>query len=124
MHECFGCAVCVDFEQQHGRFPTAADLPQLQTAARELAAAARAEAVSEAGGGAVSRDLIPEDVMPAETLEEYVLGTAELPPVNAVVGGVLANEVLKAVSKRGEPVNNFFFFSLADNVGLIESLGK
>lgn len=117
-------AVCADFEQQHGRFPAAEDLSQLERNARELAAAARAEALAESGGAPSSRDLVTEDVMPSETLAEYVLGTMELAPVNAVVGGVLANEVLKSVSKRGEPVNNFFFFSLADNVGLIESLGK
>lgn len=52
-----------------------------------------------------------------------MLGTTELPPVSAVLGGVLANELLKAVSHNGEPINNCFFFSLADNVGLVETLG-
>lgn len=58
-----------------------------------------------------------------QVLEELVTGDAELPPVNAVLGGVLANEILKVVSHRGEPVNNCFFFSLMDNVGQIETLG-
>lgn len=58
-----------------------------------------------------------------QVLEELVTGDAELPPVNAILGGVLANEILKVISLRGEPVNNVFFFSLMDNVGQIETLG-
>lgn len=58
-----------------------------------------------------------------QVLEELVTGEAELPPLNAVLGGVLANEILKVISHKGEPVNNFFFFSLMDNVGQIETLG-
>jgi ubiquitin-like 1-activating enzyme E1 A len=116
-------AVCAECELENGRIPTAEDLSQLQQRARELAKAARAESLSDSHGSVASRDLIPEDVLSEGMLAEYVLGTSELPPVNAVVGGVLANEVLKAVSHKGEPVNNFFFFSLEDNVGLIETLG-
>ncbi len=119
-----GTAVCADFEMEKGLFPREQDLPELESRARQLAAAVREETTSNANDGASLRDAISEDVMPAEVLREYVLGTSELPPVNAVVGGVLANEVLKSFSKKGEPINNFFFFSLADNVGLIESLGK
>lgn len=61
--------------------------------------------------------------LPSQVLEELVTGDTELPPVNAVLGGILANEILKVVSQKGEPVNNFFFFSLMDNMGQIESLG-
>lgn len=42
--------------------------------------------------------------------------------VNAVLGGVLANEVLKAVSRRGEPVNNLFLFCLTDGAGAVECM--
>lgn len=42
--------------------------------------------------------------------------------MNAVLGGVLANEVLKAVSCRGEPMNNFFFYSLLDGSGVVECM--
>jgi ubiquitin-like 1-activating enzyme E1 A len=121
-------AVCADFERQKGRFPGPGDLGFLAQQARILAAEARADAaVDGAKSGAPPppppRDLVTEDVMPEEALAEFVLGVAELPPVNAVLGGVLANEMLKAVSHKGEPINNFFFFSLADNVGLVETLG-
>lgn len=86
--------MCADCESHAGRFPTREDLPALQDRARELAADARAGAEADAKGAALPRDLVGEDVMPADILEEYVTGTAELPPVNAVLGGVLANEVL------------------------------
>ena len=50
---------------------------------------------------------------------------AELAPINAVIGGVLANEVLKLVSHKGEPFNNFFFFTLSDGAGVVErAVGK
>ena len=35
---------------------------------------------------------------------------AELAPVCAVVGGVVASEVIKAISGKGAPINNAFFF--------------
>lgn len=119
--------MCADFERQKGRFPGAGDLDFLAQQARILAAEARADAAVDGAGanlGVAARDLVSEDVMPEEALREYVLGTAELPPVSAVLGGVLANEILKAVSHKGEPINNCFFFSLADNVGLVETLGQ
>ena len=119
------CAVCADFEKQTGRFPGSGDLDFLRQQARILATGVQADAQLDAKAGTpLPRNLVREDVMPDQALEEYVLGSAELPPVNAVLGGVLANEMLKAVSHKGEPINNMFLFSLADNVGLIETLGE
>ena len=57
-----------------------------------------------------------------DTLEAYLSSSEELAPVNAIVGGVLANEVLKAVSKKGEPFDNLFLYSMADGGGVIEKL--
>ena len=119
------CAVCADFEKQTGRFPGSEDLDFLKQQARILATGVQADAQMDAKSGTpLPRNLVKEDVMPDQALEQYVLGSSELPPVNAVLGGVLANEVLKAVSHKGEPINNLFFFSLADNVGLVETLGQ
>jgi hypothetical protein len=58
----------------------------------------------------------------AALLEAFLAGDSELPPVNAVLGGVLANELLKAVSRKGDPVNNFFFFCLSDGAGVVENI--
>jgi ubiquitin-like 1-activating enzyme E1 A len=46
-----------------------------------------------------------------------------MPAINAVVGGILANDLLKAVSKKGEPIHNLFMYSLADGVGSVEPYG-
>jgi ubiquitin-like 1-activating enzyme E1 A len=34
----------------------------------------------------------------------------ELSPVNAILGGVIGQEVIKAISKKNEPIDNFFVF--------------
>ncbi|KAL3160468.1 hypothetical protein ABBQ32_010785 [Trebouxia sp. C0010 RCD-2024] len=60
--------------------------------------------------------------VPDAVIEEY-LCAEPLPAVNAICGGVLANELLKAVSHKGEPVNNFFFFSLSDSAGIVQRVG-
>uniref|UniRef100_T2M420 SUMO-activating enzyme subunit 1 n=1 Tax=Hydra vulgaris TaxID=6087 RepID=T2M420_HYDVU len=41
-------------------------------------------------------------------------------PVNAVVGGVLSQEVIKAVSGRDAPHNNFFFYDAHATSGVVE----
>jgi hypothetical protein len=47
---------------------------------------------------------------------------SELAPVASVVGGVVANHVIRAVSGVGAPINNMFFFSLFDNHGMVEDM--
>lgn len=86
------------FEQQHGRLPTAADAPAL--------AALKAEVCSGAG--------VDPTALPDEQLAAYASSEADMPAINAVVGGVLANEVIKAAGGKEAPVNNFFLFSLAE----------
>lgn len=55
-------------------------------------------------------------------IEEFVTG-GSFPPVNAVCGGLLANEVLKAVSKKGDPVNNFLFYDLISGAAVQQRHG-
>ncbi len=40
--------------------------------------------------------------------------TADVSPVCAVMGGVLGNEVIKAISGKGEPANNMLLFDGMD----------
>ena len=48
----------------------------------------------------------------------------ELSPAAAVLGGVLAQEIIKAVSHKDVPIRNHFFFNGAtDRVGLVEAIG-
>jgi hypothetical protein len=57
-------------------------------------------------------------------VDAYAAGCgSEWPPISAAVGGVLAQEVLKAVSGSGAPVHNFFCFDTRANAGAIQAVG-
>lgn len=48
---------------------------------------------------------------------------SELSPVCAVVGGVLGQEVVKALSQRDPPHRNFFFFDARKSNGVVDYFG-
>jgi ubiquitin-like 1-activating enzyme E1 A len=60
-----------------------------------------------------------------EELVEYVARTAchTLPPVSAITGGMWGREVIKALSRSDQPLNNFFFFSAKSSQGCVERVG-
>ena len=101
--------MCAKFEQQEERFPTAED----------------AEALAALAAGVCSEAGIDPASLPADQLAAYAAAEGDMPAINAVVGGVVANEVIKAVGRKGEPtVDNFFLFSLADGgQGAVEHMG-
>ena len=100
-------AAGVDLERTQGRALQASDAPALRDAVASLA-----------GTAALS-----ERVLDPRAVEAYAAGAEELAPVSAVLGGTLANEVVKALSRRGEPLRNFFFFTLLDGTGSVDLLG-
>jgi len=64
------------------------------------------------------------NVMPrAPSVSPYRWVRYEMPAVAAVVGGILGQELLRAVTGKGEPVRNAFFFSMTNSQGTIENLG-
>ncbi|KAJ0544303.1 putative THIF-type NAD/FAD binding, ubiquitin-activating enzyme [Helianthus annuus] len=63
-----------------------------------------------------------ESQIPDALLERLVASTKEFPPVSAVLGGILGQEVIKAISGKGDPLKNFFFFDAVDGKGLIEDI--
>lgn len=98
-------AVIAEYEAAHKQqLPQAGAAATLEQLARETAAAAGTDADRTARAAA-----------------GYAFGHRELPPVNAVLGGLLANELLKAISHKGEPVNNWLFYRLSSGVGQIET---
>ena len=113
---------CAAFEKARGKPPSGkADLAAMiaQIPALELQNGLKPgwmkpEALVEYTGGL-------SDASDAEVDAECVV--AESPAVAAVAGGVLAQEMLRAVTKVGEPVRNAFFFSAADGQGTVENLG-
>jgi len=60
--------------------------------------------------------------LPDEKIEDYLATSEEFAPINAVVGGVLAQEALKAISGKGEPLNNFFFYELDTGEGRVAAI--
>ena len=100
------CAVCATKEGEVGDFLASQDSADILAFGYNLAK---------------TQGALPK-VIDIETLQDYLEGTEEMAPVNSIVGGVLANEVLKAVSGRGEPYDNLFLYSMADGGGFIERL--
>jgi ubiquitin-like 1-activating enzyme E1 A len=97
-----------DFEHAEGRQPghvSSQDLPALLAFWK---AACEAQKVAE--------NLVPEPLF------QRLLGSgsSELPPVCAILGGIVGQELIKAMSGKGEPLKNFFFFDAADGKGIIE----
>ncbi|RVW52595.1 SUMO-activating enzyme subunit 1A [Vitis vinifera] len=84
------------FEEAEGRNPgeiSIADLPGVLKLKKELC-----EAQS-----------FNESHVPDALLERLVSDTSEFPPVCAILGGILGQEVIKAISGKGDPLKNFFF---------------
>ncbi|KAH8974135.1 hypothetical protein BDL97_01G085700 [Sphagnum fallax] len=64
---------------------------------------------------------VPESFVPDNLLQKLAsVGGTELPPVCAIIGGILGQELIKAMSCKGEPLKNFFFFDASDGKGIIE----
>lgn len=95
-------------ETRSCRDVSAADLPSVLKLRKELC---EAHSLNEAH--------IPETL-----LERLVSGIQEFPPVCAIVGGILGQEVIKAISGKGEPLKNFFFFDAMDGKGIIEDISN
>uniref|UniRef100_A0A383W834 THIF-type NAD/FAD binding fold domain-containing protein n=1 Tax=Tetradesmus obliquus TaxID=3088 RepID=A0A383W834_TETOB len=95
--------VCAALEQQLQRPLTAADLPAAQQQLQQLAAAS------------------PQLAAAQQQLAAHLAGAAEFAPVAAVLGGIIANNVVAAVSGSGAPLNNMLFYSLLDGRAIVET---
>ncbi|XP_066519656.1 ubiquitin-like modifier-activating enzyme 1 [Hoplias malabaricus] len=85
-----------NFKQKHGRLPRARnqeDAEQLVAMAKELSAAA-------------NFDELDEDVISKLSL----VAVGDLAPVNAFIGGLAAQEVMKACSGKFIPLRQWFYF--------------
>ncbi|CAH2314006.1 SUMO-activating enzyme subunit 1 isoform X1 [Pelobates cultripes] len=100
--------VIMKFRTDKGRDP----LPNSYQEDSELLLQIRNDVLDSLG---VSPDLLPED------FASYCF--SEMAPVCAVVGGVLGQEIVKALSQRDAPHNNFFFFDGIKSSGIVDCLG-
>lgn len=65
---------------------------------------------------------VKADLLPDSLLEAMITSPAEHPAVSSIVGGFLGQEVLKAVSGKGAPLQNIFLYDLASGDGKVEHL--
>lgn len=104
------CALCAAvlaaFEEAHGRQATPADAAGLQQQAAQL---------EEADG-------VKPGTVRVELLQDLVSDTEEFAPACAVLGGIIANNVIKSISSTGEPVFNMVLYSVADGLGAVEQM--
>jgi len=68
----------------------------------------------------ISKYSLPEKKIPEEVLPMLF---SELSPVAAIVGGVLGQEVIKVISNRDAPHNNFFLYNPLESCGVVETIG-
>ncbi|KAK0580392.1 hypothetical protein LWI29_001344 [Acer saccharum] len=60
--------------------------------------------------------------VPDALLERLITSAREFPPVCAIIGGILGQEVIKAISGKGDPLKNFFFFDVMNGKGIVEDI--
>ncbi|KAI0081590.1 hypothetical protein K474DRAFT_1613323, partial [Panus rudis PR-1116 ss-1] len=101
-----------EYQAKHGRLPdNASQASGLEIIA--LALLAKAE---------VNRQALPN--IPRDLVETMVTTAAhEISPVCAVVGGMLAQDILKALAARESPIANFFTFDGSTGGGTVCRLG-
>ncbi|XP_010917552.1 SUMO-activating enzyme subunit 1B-1 isoform X2 [Elaeis guineensis] len=108
----FAMRVIERFELSEGRNPgetSISDLPLILKMRKELCDA----------------QSLGESYIPTSLLERILAaGGKEHPPVCAILGGVLGQEVIKAISGKGDPLKNFFYFDTADGKGIIEDMSN
>jgi ubiquitin-like 1-activating enzyme E1 A len=95
--------VCAALEAQLQQPLTADDLPAAQQQLQELASSS------------------PQLASAQQLLEAHLTGAAEFAPVCAVLGGIIANNVVTAVSGSGAPLNNMLYYSLLDGRAIVET---
>ncbi|PON95747.1 Ubiquitin-activating enzyme E [Trema orientale] len=107
----FAMRVLESFEEAEGRKPgeiSADDLPCVLKLKKELC----------------ESQSLNESHIPDGLLERLVTNGREFPPVCAIIGGILGQEVIKAISGKGDPLKNFFFFDAMDGKGVIEDVSS
>ncbi|XP_047067484.1 SUMO-activating enzyme subunit 1A-like isoform X1 [Lolium rigidum] len=106
----FAMRVLESYELSEGREPgetSLSDLPAVLALRKDMC----------------DRMSLNESQIPTALLERLLAaGKKEHPPVCAILGGILGQEVIKSISCKGDPVKNFFYFDAADGKGVMEDI--
>jgi ubiquitin-like 1-activating enzyme E1 A len=77
------------------------------------------EGLTRARAAAAARLRVDSNLIPENC---YKFCRSELSPVCAIVGGVLGQEVIKALSGKDEPYQNCFLYDGVNSTGIVEAL--
>ncbi|XP_028418274.1 SUMO-activating enzyme subunit 1-like [Dendronephthya gigantea] len=99
--------VLLKFQEKHGRNP------QSSTSKQDLDDLVQIK-------NEVFESLDISDVLVLENFASQCLGT--LSPTSAILGGILAQDVIKALSGKDAPINNFVFFDGRTGEGMVECM--
>lgn len=96
--------VLLEFHQQHGRFPASIeDQDQVWTIYESLA----------------NQHQMPvERFSPVDIRKLSQIAEADIVPVCAIMAGILGQEIVKSLSKKDEPIQNFFYFDGQTGAGI------
>lgn len=97
-------AACLKTEQELQRALTPTDLPAVQPYLRSSCSSSNGPHLAAAD----------------QLLTAWLHNPAEFAPVCAVLGGVIANNVVAAVSASSAPLNNLLYYSLFDSRAIVE----
>jgi ubiquitin-like 1-activating enzyme E1 A len=93
----FSILVLLKFQKQHNRSPTKHDAESLISN--------KAQYLNEMG---ISNESLLDDDLLKEVAE---LLDTEISPVAAIVGGILAQDILRTLSANELPIQNWFYFN-------------
>ena len=65
----------------------------------------------------IKEENFKENCVSDGVLEQFTSTWSGDPSVDAIVGGVLAQDVVRAITHAGKPIHNFFCFSTSDGGG-------
>ncbi|CAN6226289.1 unnamed protein product, partial [Urochloa humidicola] len=106
----FAMRVLENYELSEGRSPgetTPSDIPAVLARMKDMC----------------NKMSLKESHIPTALMERLLAaGKKEHPPVCAILGGILGQEVIKSISCKGDPIKNFFYFDAADGKGVIEDI--
>ncbi|KAG0172262.1 SUMO-activating enzyme subunit 1 [Apophysomyces sp. BC1034] len=100
--------ILLKFQQEHKRVPTEQDADLLKQN--------KADYLQQMG---VSDPDILDDALVTDLARLF---DTELAPIAAVVGGVLAQEIIRALSAKEFPIQNWFFYNGLDGSGVTQKI--
>eukprot|EP00611_Tribonema_gayanum_P012727 TRINITY_DN2338_c0_g1_i3.p1 TRINITY_DN2338_c0_g1~~TRINITY_DN2338_c0_g1_i3.p1 ORF type:complete len:162 (+),score=38.61 TRINITY_DN2338_c0_g1_i3:628-1113(+) len=94
----------LEFEEKHGRRPGASDGDTMTSVAQQC----------------LKRNGMPSDFVASDEIAMLCAqAQVEINPVCAVLGGILGQEVIKALSQKGTPAHNVFLFDGTTSEGKV-----